>query len=90
MADEVKPHVLEVVHIVENLAQPSDRAPRDLGNARLEVDRRHDVRELYGLRLLRRDSALLESIAEIHCQARGVLRPGREDIRRQVLLGRLA
>ena len=78
VTDEVQTHVPAVAHAVEDLAEPLDVAARDVRDAGLEADRRHDVRELDGLELLARDLLRLEPVAGLALEQRGIARPSAE------------
>jgi hypothetical protein len=91
MAHEVQPHVAPVAHPVEDSAQLENGLVRNLRDTDFEPDRRHEVRELDGFRLLGRDFTHLEPIAGRRVHEIRVVDPLRERaVARQVALDGLA
>ena len=75
MADQMQPHVLLVAHAIERLTQVRERAVGYFGDARLEVDRRHDVVQLHRLRRGDDDFAGHQFVAGLRREAFRVARP---------------
>ena len=91
MADHVEPNVVEVSHTLENDAQPIDVASWNVGDAGLESDRRHDVRELDRVRLQGEHVSLLELVSRLAFEQLRIASPERARwVARHVPLDRLA
>jgi hypothetical protein len=91
VTDEVQPYVASLAHPLEDPAELDDGRAGDLGDARLEADRRHEIRELDGRQPLGRDFAHLDAIAGLRVDGRRVVHPRRRlDLARQMALDGLA
>ena len=91
MADEVQAQVHAIAHALENRAERLDRAFRNLCDTRLEVDRRHEPRQLDRLETVGESLAELDRVAELGVDAVRILHPLHERcVERQVALHSLA
>jgi hypothetical protein len=89
--DEMQPHVAPVAHAREDSSQIGDRRLRNLGDTRLEVDRRHEIHELHRLELLGGDFAHLDPVPGLRLQDGWVVNPlGERPVAGQVAFDGLA
>ena len=75
VAHQMQAHVTTVAQIVEHLAQRLDVALRNVRDARVEADRRHDVRELHRPEPFCMDGSHLDAIARLLLQQLRIVRP---------------